>query len=65
MEYCNKCGAEMVKNPKTNKWFCKDKCWLKEADDTGSYQNPQQKNEAIEILKEIRDILKKHYGQEE
>lgn len=26
---CRKCGAEMVKNPKTGNWFCKDKCWLK------------------------------------
>lgn len=27
---CKKCGAELVKNPKTGSWFCKDKCWLKE-----------------------------------
>ncbi len=26
---CNKCGAEMVLNPKTGKWFCVKKCWLK------------------------------------
>lgn len=26
---CSKCGAEMVRNPKTGKIFCKDKCWLK------------------------------------
>ena len=26
---CNKCGAEMILNPKTGKVFCKDKCWLK------------------------------------
>ena len=29
MEICSKCGAEMVLNPKTNKMFCKEKCWLK------------------------------------
>ena len=28
---CYKCGAEMIINPKTNKIFCKEKCWLKEA----------------------------------
>lgn len=26
---CPKCGAEMVLNPRTNKVFCKEKCWLK------------------------------------
>jgi len=26
---CPKCGADMVLNPKTNKMFCKEKCWLK------------------------------------
>ena len=27
---CRKCQkAKMVLNPKTNKWFCEDKCWLK------------------------------------
>ena len=26
---CNKCGDAMVKNPRTNKIFCKSKCWLK------------------------------------
>lgn len=25
---CDRCGAEKVKNPKTGKWFCKEKCWL-------------------------------------
>lgn len=28
-EQCNKCGAEMVFNPKTGKHFCSDRCWLK------------------------------------
>jgi hypothetical protein len=27
---CEKCGAEMVKNPKTGNWFCSEKCWLKD-----------------------------------
>jgi hypothetical protein len=26
---CLKCGADMVRNPRTGKDFCKDKCWLK------------------------------------
>ncbi len=26
---CEKCGADKVLNPKTDKIFCKDKCWLK------------------------------------
>ena len=26
---CSKCGADMILNPKTNKIFCKEKCWLK------------------------------------
>ena len=25
---CSFCGAEKVNNPKTGKWFCKEKCWL-------------------------------------
>lgn len=25
---CKKCGAKMVKNPKTGNWFCSEKCWL-------------------------------------
>ena len=25
---CKKCGAKMVKNPKTGSWFCEKKCWL-------------------------------------
>jgi hypothetical protein len=28
MQKCQKCGADMVQNPKTGKIFCKDKCWL-------------------------------------
>jgi len=27
---CKQCGADMVRNPKTQKIFCSDKCWLKE-----------------------------------
>ncbi len=26
---CQKCQGEKVLNPKTGKWFCKAKCWLK------------------------------------
>lgn len=27
---CWKCGAGWINNPKTGKWFCKEKCWLKD-----------------------------------
>lgn len=27
---CKKCGGEMVRNPKTGKIFCKEKCWLQQ-----------------------------------
>jgi len=27
---CSRCGGPMVLNPKTDKMFCKDKCWLKQ-----------------------------------
>lgn len=27
--FCLKCWAENIKNPKTGKIFCKEKCWLK------------------------------------
>jgi hypothetical protein len=27
-QHCH-CGAEKIFNPKTGKYFCKDKCWLK------------------------------------
>lgn len=26
---CKSCGGEVILNPKTNKLFCKNKCWLK------------------------------------
>lgn len=26
---CKECGANKVKNPKTGKIFCSNKCWLK------------------------------------
>lgn len=26
---CKDCGAKMIFNPKTGKWFCENKCWLK------------------------------------
>lgn len=29
-DVCRDCGAPRVKNPRTGKWFCQDKCWLKE-----------------------------------
>lgn len=31
---CRKCGAKMAKNPKTGSWFCSEKCWLKDNDES-------------------------------
>jgi hypothetical protein len=48
MEYCKKCGAQMVLNPKTTKMFCKDKCWLKAQEfGASTSQPPQDKLEAL------------------
>ena len=38
---CEKCGAEKVLNPKTDKVFCKNKCWLK-TQNASSTQNQSQ-----------------------
>ena len=35
---CPFCGAEKVWNPKTGKWFCKEKCWLNKSN---QQKNPQ------------------------
>jgi hypothetical protein len=34
---CEKCGAKMVINPKTNKEFCEKKCWLG-AENQGTFE---------------------------
>ena len=58
MDNCNKCGGPKVLNPHTGKMFCKDKCWLKGADSTGSYPSPKpQGNE--EVLDALRKIFAK------
>lgn len=30
-QQCPYCGGEKILNPKTGKWFCKAKCWLRES----------------------------------
>ena len=40
---CEKCGAELVQNPKTGKWFCKEKCWLKGQNNNTSVQKTNGK----------------------
>ena len=35
---CSFCGAEKVLNPKTGKWFCKEKCWLNKSQPQESVQ---------------------------
>lgn len=37
---CKFCGANMVRNPKTGKVFCGDKCWLKNQQDNRQF-NPR------------------------
>jgi len=39
MENCRQCGGERVLNPKTQKMFCKNKCWL----NTPNAQNTAQR----------------------
>ena len=44
-QICPYCGAEKVLNPHTNKWFCKEKCWLRPKGTTTSGQyKPQGTN---------------------
>ncbi len=47
---CEKCGAEKVLNPKTGKMFCKEKCWLKQAD-----RQPQMSFE-IAVMDEFKRL---------
>ncbi len=30
---CKRCGANMIRNPKTGNWFCEKKCWTKYEND--------------------------------
>jgi uncharacterized Zn finger protein (UPF0148 family) len=57
---CKKCGAEMVKSPKTGKVFCSAKCWLnnapKEAD------QGERLIKGIEIIYADIQLIKKHLG---
>ena len=37
---CETCGKEKINNPRTGKFFCPDKCWLKnQGEAKPSYQN--------------------------
>lgn len=64
MEKCQKCDAEMVRNPKTGKMFCKDKCWLKvEGTNFSKPDKPEMgwgiiTDELALIKKTINDIIK-------
>jgi len=55
---CSYCGAKKVKNPKTNKIFCSEKCWLKKGGLDTSPQAPQAPSASTELLTEIRDLLR-------
>lgn len=57
MDKCNFCGAEKVYNPKTSKWFCKDKCWLKKSDKpTPQQPHPDMYEVLEEIARNVREI---------
>jgi uncharacterized Zn finger protein (UPF0148 family) len=61
---CNYCGADKVKNPKTGKIFCSDKCWTK-AESSSEAKNRSQANEtgakAQDTAAELPADFKKHY----
>jgi len=38
----NGCGGKNVKNPKTGKIFCENKCWLTSPSKTGTYPKQEQ-----------------------
>jgi hypothetical protein len=58
MDYCKKCNAEMVLNPKTGKYFCKAKCWLNAQPTKQDQINEAVKNKQDRIDKAI-DIREK------
>ena len=39
---CDFCGAEKVRNPKTGKIFCSQKCWLNKPPDMGGQYPPKR-----------------------
>ena len=42
---CPQCGkAKIVKNPKTDKLFCEDKCWLNQGNPTQAPKQPLERN---------------------
>lgn len=44
---CKDCGAPRVRNPKTGKWFCQDKCWLNEPKTPVIQREPEYTDEDI------------------
>jgi uncharacterized Zn finger protein (UPF0148 family) len=49
---CKFCGAENVKNPKTGKVFCSEKCWLKNKNQSAVPQKQEPNWEEIRERKE-------------
>lgn len=47
---CKDCGAEMVNNPKTGKWFCSEKCWLTPVE---RQEEPEQYQQREDISEDI------------
>jgi uncharacterized Zn finger protein (UPF0148 family) len=55
---CKFCGSENVRNPKTGKVFCSEKCWLKnKPNEFGSYPQKKETNWP-EIRKEKKEDIR-------
>ena len=52
---CPDCGGKFVKNPKTGKVFCENKCWLKK-------QEPEPVIQLDAEPKPVRDFAAENFG---
>jgi hypothetical protein len=60
MSDCKYCGAPMVQNPRTDKWFCQDKCWLNQPQQQRQQpprQQPKQPYKQTRSPHETRSII--------
>lgn len=54
-QICPFCGAEKIFNPKTGKWFCKEKCWLKKKE-PGVHQETPTPSQRSQSYPDNEDI---------
>jgi len=59
---CDQCGTAYVLSPKTGKWFCPNKCWLKGQPSKPQYQRPQQNNMLLDELTGLQAKVKELEG---